>query len=141
MFDRLKKLFGTVQENPVVQQVTTQVQQGVDAVQTTAQQVVEQAKDIHTEVMKDGKIDMNDLTIVKDKATNLAGSVNEMATDAMQGAKEIVADVKDAHAAVMADGKVTMDDLGSIKNAAQEIVTDAKDIAKDIVTPNTPSAV
>ncbi len=102
--------------------------------------MVEQAKDIHTEVMKDGKIDMNDLTMVKDKAANLAGSVNEIATDAIQGVKEIATDVKDAHAAVMADGKVTMDDLGSIKTAAQEIATDAKDMAKDIVTPNTPVA-
>ena len=140
MFDRLKKLFGKAQENPVVQQVTTQAQSAMDNVQTAAQHVVEQVKDVHTEVMADGKIDMNDLNIVKNQATNLAGSVNEMATDALQGAKEIVADVKDAHAAVMADGKITMDDLGTVKDAVQEVATDAGNMAKDIITPNTPVA-
>ena len=91
--------------------------------------------------MADGKITMDDLGTVKDAATNLAGSVASSATTVIASAKEMVSDVQDVHAAVMADGKVTMDDLGSIKTAAQEIATDAKDMAKDIVTPNTPSAV
>lgn len=137
MFDRLKKLFGKAQENPTVQQVTTQAQQAVDTVQNVATSVVDQAKDIHAEVMADGKITMDDLGTVKNAATNLAGSVSEMATDAMQGAKEIVADVKDAHAAVMADGKVTMDDLGVVKAAAQEVVGNVKEMVADIATPDT----
>lgn len=78
MFDRLKKLFGQAQSNDTVAQVTTQVQQGVDAVQATAQNVVDQAKDIKEKVMADGKIDMNDLNTVKQTAQEVATNVQEM---------------------------------------------------------------
>jgi cell division septum initiation protein DivIVA len=130
MFDRLKKLFGQAQSNETVAQVTTQVQQGVDAVQATAQNIVEQAKDIHAEVMADGKIDMNDLGTVKDAAQNLAGSVNTIADNVVTNAKEIVADVKEAHAEVMADGKVDMNDLGTVKDAATQVATNVQEMVQ-----------
>lgn len=130
MFDRLKKLFGQAQSNETVAQVTTQVQQGVDAVQATAQNVVEQAKDIHAEVMADGKIDMNDLGTVKDAAQNLAWSVNTIADNVVTNAKEIVADVKEAHAEVMADGKVDMNDLGTVKDAAAQVATNVQEMVQ-----------
>lgn len=144
MFARLKKLLGKAQENPTVQQVTTQAQQAVDTVQNVATSVVDQAKDIHAEVMADGKVTMDDFAPVKDAAQNLAWSVNEIATDVAEGTKEIVADLKDAHAEVMADGKVTMDDLGTVKDAAVEVVSNVKEIVSDAANPdsnpNTPVA-
>lgn len=135
MFDRLKKLFGQAQSNETVTQVTTQVQQGVDAVQATAQNVVDQAKDIHAEVMADGKIDMNDLVTVKDAAANLAGSVNTVANNVVANAQEIVADVKEAHAEVMADGKVDMNDLGTVKETVQEVATNVQEMVNPNTTP------
>lgn len=132
MFDRLKKLFGQAQSNETVAQVTTQVQQGVDAVQATTQTVIDQAKDIHTEVMADGKIDMNDLGVVKDAAQNLAGSVNTIATNVVTNAQEIVTDVKEAHAEVMADGKVNFDDVAVVKETVQEVAANVQ----EMVNPN-----
>ncbi len=96
MFDRLKKLFGQAQSNETVAQVTTQVQQGVDAVQATAtnlagsvntvannvvantQEIVADVKDAHAEVMADGKVDMNDLGTVKETVQEVATNVQEM---------------------------------------------------------------
>ena len=139
MFDRLKKLFGQAQSNETVAQVTTQVQQGVDAVQATAQTVVDQAKDIHAEVMADGKIDMNDLGTVKDAATNLAGSVNTVANNVVANAQEIVADVKEAHAEVMADGKIDMNDVAVVKETVQEVAANVQEMVNPNSTIPTPT--
>ncbi len=139
MFDRLKKLFGQAQSNETVAQVTTQVQQGVDAVQATAQTVVDQAKDIHAEVMADGKIDMNDLGTVKDAAANLAGSVNTVANNVVANAQEIVADVKEAHAEVMADGKVDLNDVAVVKETVQEVAANVQEMVNPNTTPTTPT--
>jgi ElaB/YqjD/DUF883 family membrane-anchored ribosome-binding protein len=137
MFDFIKKLFGQAQSNETVAQVTTQVQQGVDAVQATAQNVVDQAKDIHAEVMADGKINMNDLGAVKDVAQNLAGSVNTIANNVVTNAQEIVVDIKEAHAEVMADGKINMDDLGTVKQVATQVVANVQDMVQTPPTPPT----
>ena len=137
MFDFIKKLFGQAQSNETVAQVTTQVQQGVDAVQATAQTVVDQAKDIHTEVMADGKIDMNDLGTVKDAVQNLAGSVNTVANNVVTNAQEIIADVKDAHTQVMSDGKIDMNDLSVAKETVQEVVTNVQEMVNP--NPTTPT--
>jgi gas vesicle protein len=103
MFDFIKKLFGKAQSNETVQQITTQVQQGVDAVQATTQNVVDQAKDIHAEVMADGKINMNDVPVIKEVTQNLAGSVNTVADNVVANAQEVVADIKETHAEVIAN--------------------------------------
>ncbi len=132
MFDFIKKLFGKAQSNETVAQVTTQVQQGVDAVQATAQNVVDQAKDIHTEVMADGKIDMNDVPVIKEVAQNLAGSVNTIADNVVANAQEIVVDVQQAHTEVMADGTVNMNDVAVVKETVQEVATNVQ----DMVNPN-----
>lgn len=137
MFDFIKKLFGKAESNETVAQVTTQVQQGVDAVQATAQNVVDQAKDIHAEVMADGKINMNDVPVIKEVAQNLAGSVNTVANNVVINAQEIATDVKDAHAEVMADGKIDMNDLGTVKETVQEVATNVQEMVNP--NPTTPS--
>ena len=139
MFDFIKKLFGKAQSNETLAQVTTQVQQGVDAVQATAQNVVDQAKDIHTEVMADGKINMNDVPVIKEVVQNLAGSVNTIADNVVTNAQEIIADVKDAHAEVMADGKIDMNDLSVAKETVQQVVTNVQEMANLNVNTPTPT--
>lgn len=95
MFDRIKKLLWQAKSNETIQQVTNQVQQWVEKVQATAQSVVDKAKDIHTEVMADGKIDMNDLAPIKEVAQNLAGHVNTLADQVVDHAENVIADVKE----------------------------------------------